>query len=137
MNPLRSLAAYLGAGVVMAGLDAIWLTVANQAIYRANLGPILTPGFRPLPAVLFYLVYLVGVVVLAVRPGAADNSIRAAALRGACLGFVAYATYDLTNQATLIVWSLKVTLPDLAWGTCLTAVAAVAGLAASRMVRRA
>lgn len=135
MNPLRFLAAYLGAGLLMAGLDAVWLTIANQAIYRANLGAILTPGFRPVPAVLFYLVYLVGVVILAVRPGASENSLRAAALRGACLGFVAYATYDLTNQATLIVWSLKVTLPDLAWGTFLTAVAAMAGLASSRIVR--
>ena len=52
----------------MAGLDSIWLVVANQAVYRANLGPILTPGFRPAPAILFYLVYLVGVVVLAVAP---------------------------------------------------------------------
>jgi uncharacterized membrane protein len=129
-------AAYLGAGVVMAGLDSIWLVVANQAVYRANLGPILTAGFRPVPAVLFYLIYLVGVVVLAVRPSARDNKLGAAALRGACLGFVAYATYDLTNQATLIVWSLKVTLPDLAWGTFLTAVAATAGLAASRIVKR-
>ena len=135
MNPLRYLAAYLGAGVVMAGLDSIWLVLANQAVYRANLGPILAVGFRPAPAILFYLVYLAGVVVLAVRPSAADNPLRAAALRGACLGFVAYATYDLTNQATLIVWSLKVTLPDLAWGTFLTAVAATAGLAASRIVR--
>ena len=68
-------------------------------------------------------------------PRRTDNTLRAAALRGACLGFVAYATYDLTNQATLIVWSLKVTLPDLAWGTFLTAVAAMAGLAASRLVK--
>ena len=135
MNRLRYLAAYLGAGVVMAGLDSVWLVTANQAIYRANLGPILTPGFRPVPAVLFYLVYLAGVVVLAIRPGAPENSTRAAALRGACLGFVAYATYDLTNQATLIMWSLKVTLPDLAWGTVLTAVSAMAGLAASRLVK--
>lgn len=135
MNPLRYLAAYLGAGVVMAGLDTIWLVSANQAIYRANLGPILTSGFRPIPAVLFYLVYLAGVVILAVRPGTPVNSLRAAGARGACLGFVAYATYDLTNQATLIVWSLRVTLPDLAWGTFLTTVAAMAGLAASRLVR--
>jgi uncharacterized membrane protein len=136
MTALRYLVAYLGAGVVMAGLDSVWLVVANQAIYRANLGPILTPGFRPVPAVLFYLVYLAGVVILAIRPSARENTLRAAALRGACLGFVAYATYDLTNQATLIVWSLKVTLPDLAWGTFLTAVAATAGLTASRIVKR-
>ncbi len=119
----------------MAGLDSVWLITANQVVYRDNLGPILAPEFRLAPAILFYLVYLVGVVVLAVRPLSPINSLRAAALRGACLGFVAYATYDLTNQATLIVWSLKVTLPDLAWGTFLTAVAATAGLAASRIVK--
>ena len=135
MNPLKYVSAYLGAGLVMAGLDSLWLVIANQAVYRANLGPILMTGFRPAPAVLFYLVYLVGVVILAIRPTATDNSLRAAAIRGAVLGFVAYATYDLTNQATLIVWSLKVTLPDLTWGTFLTAVAAAAGLAASRIVK--
>lgn len=135
MNPLRYLAAYLGAGVVMAGLDSIWLTLANQTVYRANLDPILAIGFRPAPAVLFYLIYLAGVVILAVRPSSPGNKLSAAALRGASLGFVAYATYDLTNQATLIVWSLKVTVPDLAWGTFLTAVAATAGLAAARIVR--
>jgi uncharacterized membrane protein len=135
VTALKIVAAYLGAGVVMAGLDSVWLVLANQAVYRANLGPILSPGFRLAPAVLFYLVYLAGVVILAVRPWTADNRLGAAALRGACLGFVAYATYDLTNQATLIVWSLDVTLPDLAWGTFLTAVAATAGLAASRLVK--
>ena len=82
MNPLKYVSAYLGAGLVMAGLDSLWLVVANQAVYRANLGPILTPGFRPAPAVLFYLVYLVGVVILAIRPTATDNSLRAAAIRG-------------------------------------------------------
>jgi len=135
MNPLKYVSAYLGAGLVMAGLDSIWLVVANQAIYRANIGQILIAGFRPAPAILFYLVYLVGVVILAIRPTATENGLRAAALRGAVLGFVAYATYDLTNQATLIVWSLRVTVPDLMWGTFLTAFAATAGLAASRLVK--
>ncbi len=131
----RFLVAYLGAGLVMAGLDAVWLTLSNQAVYRANLGSILAPGFRPAPAVVFYLVYLIGVVVLAIRPWSTDRRLAGAAARGAILGLVAYATYDLTNQATLIVWSLKVTLLDLSWGTFLTTVASIAGLAATRLIK--
>ena len=130
------LSAYLGAGLVMAGLDAVWLTLSNQSLYRAELGPLLAPGFRLAPAIAFYLLYLVGVTGLAVAPGPPENRLPAVIARGALLGLVAYGTYDLTNQATLSLWSVKVTVLDLAWGTFLTAVASAAGWAASRLVKR-
>ena len=77
--------------------------------------------------------YIAGVVALAVLPAAREGAgLSRAALNGAMLGFVAYATYDLTNQATLKVWSWKITLADIAWGTFLTACAAAAGYAAWR-----
>jgi len=132
----RYLAAYVGAAVVLAGLDSVWLTLTNEPVYRATLHAVLTNGFRPVPAVLFYLIYLVGVVIFAVRPAIRASRWTTATTMGALFGFFAYATYDLTNQATLIVWSTRVTLLDLAWGTALTACGATAGYFASTLVAR-
>lgn len=132
----RYLAAYIGAGLALAGLDAIWLTLTSATLYRPALHAVLIAGFRPVPAVLFYLIYLVGVVVFAVAPAVREGRWRTATTRGALFGFFAYATYDLTNQATLVVWATTITLLDLAWGTFLTAVGATAGYFASRLVGR-
>jgi len=129
----RHVQAYLAAGAAMAGLDAIWLTATNTALYRATLGPILAPGFRLAPAISFYLIYLLGVVVFAVSPALPAGRWRGAAGRGALLGLVCYGTYDLTNQATLSVWSTRLTLIDLSWGVILTAFSAAAGFAAARL----
>jgi uncharacterized membrane protein len=78
-------------------------------------------------AVLFYVLYLLGVVVLAVLPAVDGGGWMAAARTGAVLGLVAYATYDLTNQATLRDWPVQITVLDLIWGTFVTTVAATAG----------
>jgi uncharacterized membrane protein len=129
-------AAYLGAGLVLTGLDAVWIGLTGPTLYRPALHAILMTGFRPVPAVLFYLVYLAGVTVLAIGPAMKNGRWTGAAWRGALLGLVAYATYDLTNQATLMVWSTRVTLLDLAWGVTLTTCGASAGYFASRLVRR-
>ncbi|MGI9170179.1 MAG: DUF2177 family protein [Caulobacteraceae bacterium] len=132
----RLLAAYVGAGLALAGLDAVWLSLASARLYRPVLHAVLIPGFRPAPAAVFYLVYLTGVTIFAVAPAIRSESWRRATLMGALFGFFAYATYDLTNQATLVVWSTRITLLDLAWGSALTAVGATAGYFASRLARR-
>jgi uncharacterized membrane protein len=131
---LRYVVAWLGAGLVLAGLDAIWLTTTNAALYRPTLGQVLAPTPRAGPAILFYVVYLIGVVVFAVTPAMRSGRWRDATVMGALLGFFCYATYDLTNQATLIVWATKITLLDLCWGTFLTASGATAGYFASKLV---
>lgn len=115
---------YISTAVIMLGLDAIWLSLAAGPIYRARLGDMLLPRFEPLPTIVFYLVYVLGLVVLVVLPALSARSWEFALARGALLGFVAYATYDLTNQATLRGWSPVVTIADLIWGTTLSAVAA-------------
>ncbi|MBA3812310.1 MAG: DUF2177 family protein [Caulobacteraceae bacterium] len=132
----RWLVAYLASGLVVAALDAVWLTLTNARLYRAALGAILTPGFRPVPAVLFYLLYLAGVVIFAVAPAIRDGRWTTAAMMGALFGLFCYATYDLTNQATLIVWATRITVLDIAWGTALTAAGATAGYLASALVKR-
>ncbi len=131
---LRTLAAYLGTGLAMAAVDAVWLTTMTDRLYRPVLGPLMkAPDF--VAVVAFYLIYVLGIVVLAVWPALREGRLRGATARGAILGFVAYATYDLTNQATLAAWSWHLTLVDIAWGTALTGLAATAGYLAARRVR--
>jgi uncharacterized membrane protein len=128
-HPRRTLVAYLSAAGVFLALDATWLTLTNERLYRPALAHLMIEGggFNALPAALFYAVYLAGIVGFAVAPAwsaATPARWTGSARRGAALGFVAYATYDLTNQATLRGWPWSLTLADLCWGSFATAVAA-------------
>jgi len=129
-------AAYVAAALTMLGMDAVWLSVSADLLYRPLLGDIMLPGFRPVPAILFYGLYVMGIVIFAIRPALVTGRWSAAAGKGALLGFFCYATYDLTNQATLKVWPATVTTVDMAWGTVLTACAATAGYLAASWLRR-
>lgn len=129
---IKYIAAWLGAGVTFAAIDAVWLTVMGQRLYRPVLGPILADKPDMKAAVLFYLVSISGTVFLAIDPALREGAWQRAALNGAVLGFVAYATYDLTNQATLNVWSTRLTIIDLCWGTALTTLSATGGYLAAK-----
>ena len=111
------------AALVFGILDAAWLGWAGSNFYRPQLGGLLAESFRMVPALLFYCAYICAIVWFAVRPGLAGG-IGTAALNGALLGAICYATYDLTNQATMRNWSTIVTLVDICWGAFATAVAA-------------
>lgn len=117
----------LSAGGVMGLLDYIWLGYIGRSIYFDNMGKILLDKPNMVPALVFYLIYVVGVVVFVVNPALAKNSLGYALGMGALFGFVAYATYDLTNLATMKSFSVKVAMIDLVWGACITA--AMAGAA--------
>ncbi len=121
--------AYLAAGIAFLIIDAIWLTVMADNLYRPLLGDKLAPQFHLMPAVFFYLIYVGGIVFFAVLPALDGGGLAKAALNGAVLGLVAYATYDLTNHATLRDWPLAVTLADIPWGMFVTAAGASAGFA--------
>jgi len=127
--------AYVGAAVVFAGLDFVWLSATNASLYRPTLAPILAAEVRLVPAVAFYLVYLAGLTVFAIRPALAGGGWRTALILGGLFGFFAYATYDLTNQATLAVWATRITLMDLAWGVTVSALGAAAGYFAATLPR--
>ena len=135
---MRWVLTWLGVGAAFGVLDALWLTQMFERLYKPALGDLLAPGLRLDAAVAFYLMYVTGLVLLAVRPAVlAGGGPKAAALRGASLGAFAYATYDLTNQATLAVWPVHVSLIDIAWGTFASATASAAGaLAWSRSARQ-
>jgi len=130
------LAAYLTAALVMGGLDYLWLTTMMGPLYQRVLGPILAAEPDMKAAIAFYLVYLTGIMWFTVRPALTSGDWTVALMNGALFGFFAYATYDLTNMATLKTWSLQLTLTDIAWGTVLTATtASTAALAALHLVK--
>jgi uncharacterized membrane protein len=126
--------AWITALVAFAGIDFVWLSRMGDAFYRPAMGDMVLSGFRPAPAIVFYLVYATGLTWIAVRPALAAGGWTAALGNGAALGLVAYATYDLTNQATLRHWTTALTVVDVAWGTLLSGVAAaIATLVAGRL----
>ncbi|WP_122466674.1 DUF2177 family protein [Brevundimonas lutea] len=129
---IKYVAAYLGAGLTFAIIDAVWLTTMTPRLYKPIIGPILAAKPDMTAAVIFYLVSIAGTVFLAIDPALREGSWTRALLNGAVLGFIAYATYDLTNQATLSVWSWKLTLTDIVWGTVLTGTSALGGYFAAR-----
>jgi uncharacterized membrane protein len=124
--------AYIATGVAFLGIDAVWLSFAANKLYRPQIGPLMLDTFSVPPAALFYLVYIGGIVFFAIAPALASGRWTVALLRGAALGFLCYATYDLTNQATLRGWSTTVTIADLCWGTFVTGMAATLGFLALR-----
>jgi uncharacterized membrane protein len=93
----------------MAVFDGIWLTVVARSFYRDNIGHLLGDATNWAPAIAFYVIYTVGAWFFATQPGVDDGSVMTGALRGAAFGFVAYATYDLTNHATLRNWPTLLT----------------------------
>ena len=127
--------AYLACLVVMGGLDYVWLSHTSEPLYHRDLGPLLAENPNMTVAVIFYLGYAAGIVFFAVRPALAAGDWRIGALHGALFGLFAYATYDLTNFATMKVWTLRVTALDIAWGMFLTGAAAAAGAIAALRIR--
>lgn len=121
--------------LVFLAMDAVWLTAMADRLYRPAIGHLMrADGFSMAPAALFYLFYVAGAVAFAVRPGLESGSWLTAMGWGALLGLLAYATYDLTNQATLRDWPWQVTIADLCWGTFVTGVASAAACYAALRV---
>ncbi len=120
-------AAYAGALATLVVADMIWLGSMVSRVYRPTLGDILLSGVNLPPAIVFYLLYPVGVLIFAVAPALKNGSPTDAIVSGALFGFFAYTTYDLSNYATLRNWTLQLTIIDIAWGTLLGAMTAAAG----------
>ncbi len=113
---------YLLTAVAFFAIDFLWLTKFVPKFYRSNLGDILLPKVNAVAGAAFYVLYLAGVLAVVVVPAVRSGSLPDAVWKGAVVGLISYATYDLTNLATLKGWSAKVSLVDMAWGTVLTAV---------------
>ncbi len=128
------IAAYVAAAVAFLALDALWLGVVAKGLYQREFGAMLLDKPNLAVAAVFYAIYIGGVVFFAVKPALDGGGWTRAALHGALFGLVAYATYDLTNLATLKGFPMKVVLPDLIWGAVVTTAAAAAGYAAASRV---
>ena len=121
--------------VVFLILDAIWLGLISRNLYQREIGELLLPKPKLGAAAVFYVIYIVGLVYFCVAPGVAGQSALRGLLNGAMFGIVAYATYDLTNLATLKGWSTTLVFIDVAWGAVAsTAASAVAVAVTSRVV---
>lgn len=125
----RYLSAYVITAIVFSGLDFAYLSTLGVPMFRQALGDQLATPMRAAPAIVFYLLFIAGLVFFAVAPAFDSGKWTTACLRGAALGLIAYATYDLTNYATLARWTSKLVLFDLAWGTIVSAVSASIGYA--------
>ena len=111
---------FLVATLIFAAIDVTWIGYVANKIYKKYIGKLLLTKFLAGPAIIFYVIYIIGLVVFALQPALAEGSLWGAIWRGSLLGFVCYSTYDLTNLATLKGWSTRLTYIDLAWGTTLS-----------------
>lgn len=123
--------AYITTLAVFLGVDAVWLAINANSLYRATLGDILLPSFRVAPALVFYPVYSAGIIVFAVSSGLQNGSWQIALVRGALFGCFAYGLYDFTNLSTLRNWTLGLSIIDVVWGSALTGMASAVGFAAA------
>ncbi|NWF65369.1 MAG: DUF2177 family protein [Chloroflexi bacterium] len=113
-------------------VDALWLGLVAPSFYRSQIGYMMAEQPNFLAAGLFYLLFVYGMMVFIVEPGAREGTLMQAVLHGALFGLVTYATYDLTNLATLEGWPVLVTVVDLVWGTVLSAAVALVSVWAGK-----
>jgi uncharacterized membrane protein len=111
---------YIICTVVFFAIDMVWLGFVARGFYRDKLGFIISDKVNWPAAVIFYLIYIAGILFFAVLPALKEGNWQLALLNGAVLGGLCYATYDLTNMATISQWPLIVVLVDIAWGIVLT-----------------
>jgi uncharacterized membrane protein len=107
--------------VVFFAIDLFWLGVVAKNLYQKQIGHLLKADVNWVAAIVFYLLFIAGLVFFVLLPNAVDSNVWKVLLTGAAFGFITYATYDLTNLATLKDWPLQITIIDLAWGTFLGA----------------
>ncbi len=123
---------YLLTLVAFLAIDMVWLGLVARGFYRKYLGYLLSPNPNWIAAIIFYLLFVAGILVFAVVPGLEAGAPGKAVLLGALFGLFTYATYDLTNQATIKDWPLVITLVDLVWGTVLSSTVAWIGFVIGR-----
>jgi uncharacterized membrane protein len=134
---MNQLTVYLVALAIFVSIDLVWLGFVAKSFYSAEIGGLLAEQMNLPAAVLFYAIYAVGLMVFAVQPGLTSGGWFRAAMLGGLFGFVAYATYDLSNLATLRGWSTKLAIVDMVWGAVLSGLtAAITVLIAERLFAR-
>jgi uncharacterized membrane protein len=134
---MNQLIVYVVTLAVFVSIDLVWLGFIAKNFYAAEIGTLLAEKMNLPAAVSFYLIYAVGLMFFAVQPSLTTGGWFRAAMLGGLLGFVAYATYDLSNLATLRGWSTKLAIVDMVWGAVLSGfTAAIAVFIAERLFER-
>jgi uncharacterized membrane protein len=118
---------YLLSFVVFLGIDLVWLGFIAKSFYKKYLGAFLTPHPNWTAAIIFYILFVVGILIFSVFPGLAKDSLKHTMIYGALFGFFTYTTYDLTNLATLKNWPIQIAIVDMLWGTLLALTVSTAG----------
>lgn len=122
---------YLTLLVAFFAIDMVWLGLVARSFYQKYLGFLLAPSTNWIAAIIFYLLFILGILVFVLLPGLESGSLKTTLLRAALYGLITYATYDLTNLATLKDWPLGLSMIDMLWGMVLsTSVSAIGFLAA-------
>jgi len=132
MNTLVYIKLYICTVPVFFLVDMLWLGIVARGFYRHQLDDILGDHINWTAAVVFYLIYIVGILLFAVRPAINSNAWTQALILGAMFGFFTYATYDLTNLATIKDWPLTIVFVDIIWGTFLCGFVSLSSYAISR-----
>ena len=106
--------------VVFMGIDLVWLGFVAKNIYSKYLGYLMAPNVNWLAALVFYVIFIIGVLYFVIAPSLVDRDSTQLVIRAMLFGFITYATYDLTNLATVRDWPITITIIDLIWGTSLS-----------------
>ncbi len=131
---LKIATTYIPTLLLLLAIDSIWIGFVALPMFRATLGQDMLE-FRAAPGILFYLIYAAGLLIF-VLPAAQPGGWPSALVYGALFGLVTYGTYDLTNYATLKLWSLKLAAADIVWGMVLAAVVSALGMLAGQALLR-
>ncbi len=123
----KVLLAYALTFLVFLAIDLVWLGFVAKDLYRRQLGSLLSENVNWAAAIIFYLLFVAGVFLFAIAPATEKQSLSHAVIYGALFGFFTYATYDLTNLATLKDWPIKIVFIDIVWGMVLTGLVSSAG----------
>jgi uncharacterized membrane protein len=117
---------YLTTLIVFLVIDMLWLGIIARGFYQKHLGFLLAPATNWAAAGVFYLLFIVGILVFVVIPGLHQGTLTGLLLRAALFGLITYATYDLTNLATIRNWPLGLTIVDISWGIILASIVSMA-----------
>lgn len=132
---MKFIKVYLITAGVFLALDTLWLGVLSKGLYKENLYPVINFSFNLSAAMAFYLIFIAGIVYFAVWPMLLSGTARHALLKGSLLGSLCYATYDLTNMATIEDWPLLIVVIDILWGMFITGMSAYLAFNASKYLK--
>jgi uncharacterized membrane protein len=134
MTALQSIFTYFLTIPIFFLIDMVWLGIISKGFYKTHLGYIMADKVNWLPAIIFYLAFIIGVIIFAVIPGIEKSSLIRTLILAALFGFFTYATYDLSNFATIKNWPAIVVIVDIVWGICITTITGGVGFIIAKYI---